>query len=123
MGYTLGAYVARKEVFETLGVESVPLTGGFHLTTRRIEDDALEKHEIAFLMASFFGGCGEQESTVYGPAGMKSFGPSYDAINQALVLLGVVRSDSMDEFDTLGLGRHRDNDWMPEEDPWAEMEN
>lgn len=32
---------------------------------------------------------------------------SIDAINKALKILGVVRIDNKDEFDTLHLGRHR----------------
>lgn len=119
MGYQLHAWVARQEVFTELGIESVPLTGGFALTTREGVAEKLAGRTAAFLAASFFGGCGEQDSEVHQGETVTKFGPSYDAIDQALKLIGVVRTEDHDEFDVLGLSRHRDNDWMPEEDIFA----
>lgn len=38
-------------------------------------------------------------------------------ISQALRRLGVVKGDHVDEFDAIGLGRHRDtDDWLPDTD-------
>ncbi len=64
---------------------------------------------VAYVEAAFFGGVGEQISAGW-EAGELVFGPvnAADAINQALRWLGVVAAeDAHDEFDALGLGRHR----------------
>lgn len=64
---------------------------------------------VVYVEAEFFGGVGEQYSVGW-EGGAVAWGPlaAPDAINQALRWLGVtVEPDAPDEFDTLGLGRHR----------------
>ncbi len=73
----------------------------------------LGKKKLAYVEAEFFGGAGGQSSAVWTEGKLVS-GPlcEDDAINQALRLLGVTRGDSHDEFDALGLDKHRDTeDW------------
>ena len=70
---------------------------------------------VAYVETEYHGGTGAQSSVVWRngavtlPARTAEVGP----INEALVLLGVNRQDSQDEFDTVGLGRYRSNDdWV-----------
>ncbi len=69
---------------------------------------------VAYVQAGFFGGQGTQSAIVW-KDGKGTLGPmtSFDAINQALKQMGVVAQPGKDEFDTVGLGRHRDTeDWI-----------
>jgi hypothetical protein len=66
---------------------------------------------LAYVEAEFFGGAGHQSAvgfrdgaTVLGPVAGR------DAINQALRFLGVTPAGKQDEFDTVGLFRHRSTD-------------
>jgi hypothetical protein len=83
-----------------------------------------KRFQIAYIETDYFGGRGVQAAIVWSN-GTVVFGavatPDYSAfekprppqqggaINQALRRLGVSRRPASDEFDTLGLGRHRDN--------------
>jgi hypothetical protein len=73
---------------------------------------------IAYLEAEIFGGVGWQAHVLYRNGA--AVGPpdiSADAINQALRLFGVQVDGHTDEFDAVGLGRHRDTDaWSNEQD-------
>ena len=64
--------------------------------------------KVAYVEAEFFGGVGEQASAGW-EQGQVAFAPlnAQDAINRALRWLGVTAEGEDDEFDTLGLGRHR----------------
>ena len=71
---------------------------------------------IMYFETEYFGGCGAQAAVlfqdgelIFGPAAAK-FGP----INGALKLLGVrAEPPARDEFETVGLGRHRTvEDWL-----------
>ena len=69
---------------------------------------------VAYIEAEFFGGVGTQNAMAWS-GGSPVLGPveASDAINQALRLLGVQASHAVDEFDAVGLGRHRDTaDWI-----------
>lgn len=81
---------------------------------------------VAYVEAEFFGGTGQQGSAVW-EHGSLALGPIVDpadtepapplrecAINRALRHLGIdVDPRAVDEFDTVGLGRHRDtDDWL-----------
>jgi hypothetical protein len=69
---------------------------------------------VAYVEAEFFGGDGEQSAFVWSD-GSRVLGPidSQHAINEALRFLGVQIGNAHDEFDAVGLGRHRDtNDWI-----------
>ena len=76
---------------------------------------------VAWVETDYFGGSGFQSAaswdrgeTVVGPLKTGAETALLDgAINHALRSIGVVSEGSHDEFDTLGLGRHRDNEeWM-----------
>ena len=78
---------------------------------------------VAYVEASYFGGIGGQISIVWqnGSVILEPVGErnsegdmiSQGAINAALRILGVQRAES-DEFEALGLGRHRHiEDWTP----------
>lgn len=69
---------------------------------------------VAYIEAEFFGGDGGQSALVWSNAS-RVLGPinSRRAINQALQFLGVQIGNSKDEFDAVGLGKHRDtHDWI-----------
>jgi hypothetical protein len=79
------------------------------------------KLPLAYIETEYFGGTGVQAAIMW-DGGSVQFGPtqtsgavplSNGAINIALRRLGVPRGNSLDEFDALGLGIHRDNDdWL-----------
>jgi hypothetical protein len=69
---------------------------------------------VGYIAAEYFGGSGGQFSIVWS-GGEIVLGPlrQPDAINQALRWLGVSPIDGQDEFDTIGLGRHRHtHEWV-----------
>jgi hypothetical protein len=69
---------------------------------------------VSYIAAEYFGGSGGQFAIVWS-GGEIVLGPlrEPDAINQALRLLGVTAIDGQDEFDTIGLGRHRHtHEWV-----------
>jgi len=68
---------------------------------------------VAYIEAEFFGGDGSQSAIAWN-AGSRVLEPIHEqnAINRVLKLLGVDRKNAHDEFDAVGLGKHRDtNDW------------
>src|SRR4051812_47099825 len=68
----------------------------------------------AYVEADFFGGVGGQSATVCAH-GDQLLAPIHEtrAINIALRLLGISRGTSHDEFEALGLPRHRHtDDWL-----------
>jgi len=82
---------------------------------------------VAYVEAEYFGGTGSQLAAVW-QAGQLVLGPIIKAedappsaagkspISQALRCLGVSAGGHFDEFDAVGLGRHRDTDgWFDEE--------
>ena len=71
---------------------------------------------IAYVEADYFGGTGTQCAVAW-KDGIEVLPPIKvkDAINQALRLLGVRAASGKDEFDTVGLGRHRTMEgWVDE---------
>lgn len=67
---------------------------------------ALGISKFALIYTDYFGGVGEQYATVY-ENGRRVLGVTSDGINQALSLIGVMRSENKDEFDSIGLGNYR----------------
>jgi hypothetical protein len=73
---------------------------------------------VAYVEAEFFGGVGSQCAALWdggrlalGPLAADEDGP----ISQVLARLGVSRDGQRDEFDSVGLDRHRHTeDWLPE---------
>jgi hypothetical protein len=74
---------------------------------------------VAYVEAEFFGGTGGQIAVAWS-GGSRVLGPlhSPNAINETLRLFGVQVGEAHDEFDAVGLGRHRDtSDWIAEAIP------
>lgn len=75
---------------------------------------------VAYVEAEFFGGQGEQSAAVLHRGAVqwvRQGGGEWPGspISQALRQIGVVAAGGKDEFDTLGLGRHRrTHDWLSE---------
>jgi hypothetical protein len=77
---------------------------------------------VAFVSTEYFGGQGAQEARVWIDGQLAlSLSDTTDApaswpdspISRALRSIGVVAAPGQDEFDTLGLGRHRSNErWL-----------
>ena len=69
---------------------------------------------LAYIEAEFFGGAGAQAHALFSEG--KAVGQpvvSDSAINDALRYLGVVKGEAHDEFESVGLGQHRDtNEWV-----------
>nr|WP_298165895.1 hypothetical protein [uncultured Pseudomonas sp.] len=100
----------------------LPLTGGAEGFTY-LSDQLLtvlfqlsSQGAVMYFETEYFGGVGTQGAiamvdsrTIYGPQASES-----GSINRALAMLGVqVQPPACDEFDTLGLGRHRSaEDWF-----------
>ncbi|MBE1573065.1 hypothetical protein ACFORH_30690 [Amycolatopsis roodepoortensis] len=127
---------ARGELLASVeGARLVPL--GHHLSlmplTEALSDDgefrtvlvACSEHgAVAYVEAEYFGGVGTQSAQVW-DRGETVLGPLHLAedeqapaagspISQALRRLGVAKGDHFDEFDAVGLGRHRHTGgWLP----------
>lgn len=73
-----------------------------------------ERCELAYIEAELFGGAGTQAHAFFvhnKAAGTPQI--ARDAINSALLRLGVRRRPDKDEFDVVGLGQHRNTDsWV-----------
>ena len=79
---------------------------------------------VGYVEAEFFGGAGSQRAAlwtagqlVFGPLSVdegEAFASTGSPISQVLARLGVPRDGYVDEFEAVGLGRHRDTaDWLP----------
>jgi hypothetical protein len=71
---------------------------------------------VAYIATAYFGGNGKQDALAW-ERGILRFSPTtpdYDRpwphtpISQALRTIGVVADEGLDEFDTVGLGKHRE---------------
>jgi hypothetical protein len=99
---------SKYEAFYMLGGE--PLPAPLADLLRDVSADGV----VAYVEAEYFGGLGGQASVVF-DRGSLVFGPVQEGgINQALRYFGVtVEPAALDEFDSVGLGRHRGiNDWL-----------
>lgn len=72
---------------------------------------------IAYIEAEYFGGIGLQNGIVWNNEQViYEETTSENAINKSLVYLGIKKLEGRDEFDTVGLGRHRFiDDWIRKE--------
>jgi len=106
-------------VQERYGIPFLPLTDdgatemlvSLRSLCQKIGADA----KVAYIEAEIFGGMGTQANAIIERNGDVS-GPviAVDAINSALRCLGVKPIKGQDEFDAVGLGKHRDTDnWLP----------
>jgi hypothetical protein len=77
--------------------------------------DISHKSPVAYVSTYYFGGQGGQDALVWdkGTLQFSPTSPGYKQnwpntpISQALRIIGVVAEQGMDEFDTVGLGKHR----------------
>ncbi len=110
--------VSRLETKTAIAKPIPKLLDGLHALAIDISHHA----PIAYITTSYFGGRGRQDALVWDKGSLR-FSPTtqgYDqgwpnsSISQALRAIGVVAEKGMDEFDTVGLGKHR------ETHQWAE---
>ena len=96
------------------------LSDGLHALAIDISHDC----PVAYISTSYFGGQGGQNALVWDKGSLR-FSPTaqrYDEvwpnspISQVLRAIGVLAEEGMDEFDTVGLGHHR------ETHRWAESQ-
>jgi hypothetical protein len=66
-----------------------------------------ENPVYAIILTDYFGGIGEQYANVYLKDRLAD--KNIKKINHALAYMGVKAKDDLDEFDTVGLSRHRSN--------------
>ncbi|MEU6226178.1 hypothetical protein [Streptomyces sp. NPDC047042] len=115
------------ELFDAVTVGSAGKTLGFWKLPGGFDGRLAEwsaAGPVAYVEAEYFGGVGTQRAAVWAE-GLLALGPvdtpargrlfrSISPISQALRQLGAVRALGEDEFDAVGLARHRDNDgWIP----------
>lgn len=99
-----------------IGADYRVLNQGFAISTQNCER-ATPEHDIIHAFASYFGGLGEQDVTwwkngvKYSICSNEERCAAPSPISRALAALGANREDS-DEFDAVGLGIERDNDWI-----------
>jgi hypothetical protein len=112
----LGAGLAMVPVTEELvaefGGEKKSAHAGFEFLTPAMAawaQKVSEESPLAYLQAGFFAEQGTQSAIVWKEK-KAVLGPMHtgNAINQALKMMGVAPAAGSDEFDTVGLGRHRD---------------
>ncbi len=108
------------ELFEEIGGDGEVDT--FYKFSPAVEDWAKRLSQdspIAYVEAEYFGGVGGQSSVAWA-RGLRVLEPIHaaDAINQALKILGVsVAGFAGDEFDAVGLGKHRETEsWFGNQD-------
>jgi hypothetical protein len=103
--------VHRPETKAALDEQIPDLSNGL----RALAIDISHNTPVAYIATYYFGGQGRQEALVWDKGNVR-FSPTtrgYErrwpnsSISQALRLIGVVTEQGMDEFDTVGLGKHR----------------
>jgi hypothetical protein len=106
------------EALKIHGIPFCPLTdeGEIELPPQLLKlcEQLSKQCTLAYIEAEFFGGAGAQAHALFSEA--KALGQavvSESAINDALRYLGVAIGEAHDEFEAVGLGRHRDTDeWV-----------
>jgi hypothetical protein len=113
-----------KPLVEGLGEEQpgIEVPAGFYKLTPSLLLTAQTisiKTPVAYIEAEYFGGVGEQSAMVW-DQGRVVLGPlvaTSDAINAVLRFFKVKVGDCVDEFEAVGLGKHRSNQGWLEEIP------
>lgn len=103
---------------KALGLPFLPLTdegsAGLPFGISQLCEKLSAHSALAYIEAEFFGGSGTQAHAIYSAG--KSIGEpvvSESSINDALSYLGISKGDSLDEFEAVGLGRHRNTEsWL-----------
>ena len=98
---------------KTYGFPFCPMTDeGVDLPTSLISlcQELSAMGSVAYVEAEFFGGAGTQACALFagGKAGRVLVSPN--AINEALKWLNVSAGEAVDEFEAVGLGRHRETE-------------
>ena len=108
------------ELLEQSEIPFLPLIDGgrpeFDETLIKFVSPLVGRGKFVYVEAEFFGGDGTQACVTWDDNG-KSSSPTVaiNAINTALKFLSVRIGDHHDEFDSLGLGKHRGTeDWLVE---------
>ena len=97
------------EDLETFQVGGNPQSATLDADTERSLRDASIDGQILLVATVYFGGFGGQGAVVF-QDGEIVHGPKWaeaETINEALELMGVQATDDKDQFDRVGLGRHR----------------
>jgi hypothetical protein len=100
-------------------------SGFLYSHSRLLEALAVRSGEdgLAYIEAEFFGGAGDQGAVLFRHGEVEwlsEFGPigrvmPITPVSEALKRLGVNRDKFPDEFEALGVGRHRETqDWLDE---------
>jgi hypothetical protein len=113
------------ELRAELGASGVgPRTWGFEGLSAGVEDLVVllsARSPVAYVEAEYFGGVGSQAAAVF-ESGQLILGPLFEKdvtgkspISRVLHTLGIHAAVGLDEFDTVGLGRHRSTrGWLVE---------
>lgn len=125
MAYTLEAFLAggalATDLAARLGAVAVPLDQGIALVpvpepvpdADQLAAGLSAGGAIAYVEAEYFGGVGEQHAVLWRGGEATDLDGDPEPVNAALRALGVHRAGGDDEFDTVGLGRHRATaDWL-----------
>lgn len=89
---------------------------GFEFLTENIENKTLDiigNKKLAYVESEFFGGQGGHIGLIWKDGEREFIGDfKKSTMNEILKKLGVIRNRNQDEFETIGLDRHRDTeDW------------
>jgi hypothetical protein len=103
---------------KALGLPFLPLTdegsAGLPPGISQLCEQLSAHSSLAYIEAEFFGGSGTQAHAIYSagkPVGEPAVSES--SINDALRYLGISKGDSLDEFEAVGLDRHRNTEsWL-----------
>ena len=99
------------EVLAHFRVSRLPLTDepavALHHSLASWLEEISQEGRAAYVEAEFFGGEGSQACVCAERGVLESPYLGQDAINRALAFLGVTKGAHLDEFDALGLGKHR----------------
>ncbi|KAA2253832.1 hypothetical protein F0L68_31605 [Solihabitans fulvus] len=126
LGQHLSLLPMTDALFDAVTVVGAPQLDGFWKAPAgfgRTLADCSANGPVAYVEAEYFGGAGEQSAMVWDVGQVvlsylhlveKTSVPAVDTpISRALRRLGVTKGDHQDEFDAVGLGRHRDTeDWL-----------
>jgi len=119
LAHTIELLPLTKSLRAEIGLPFLPLTdcGEIELPIgpRDVFARASSGGKLAYVEAEIFGGVGAQAHVLF-QDGVKvsEANVGQGVINDALRFIGVVANPGFDEFDTVGLGKHRNTeDWVP----------
>lgn len=128
MGHCISVYLIRKSDLRNDKIESVIDDNEYQdIKFVELKEDILATIDIpnikefgrnkmvAYITTDYFGGPGHQTAKLY-DCGKKIYDEDdeykheVNPINDVLKLMGIIRKDGMDEFDTIGLSKYRSNE-------------